>query len=168
MKVIIGCLNSKYIHASSAPWCLAAGIRAFAKTDIRYEIADSTINADLDRYAQKIISKRPDTVSFCCYIWNITQTLYVCEKIKSELDCTVVLGGPEVAFRAADVLSRYPFIDYILSGEGEFSFPVMLDMLNGVGEKDGVSATPSIRNPSATGSRRALMRVLSWCWTVVM
>lgn len=124
---------------SSAPWCLAAGIRAFAKTDIKYEIADSTINADLDRYAQEIIGKRPDTVSFCCYIWNITQTLYVCEKIKSELDCTVVLGGPEVAFRAADVLSRYPFIDYVLSGEGEFSFPVMLDMLNGVGEKDGVA-----------------------------
>ena len=31
MKVIIACLNSKYVHASLSPWCLLAGVRAFSK-----------------------------------------------------------------------------------------------------------------------------------------
>lgn len=112
---------------SSAPWCLAAGIDRFAKQKIDCEVFEGTINCDLDRYCQGIIDKKPDTVSFCCYIWNITQTLYICEKLKSALDCTIVLGGPEVAYRAGDVLKSYPFIDYVLSGEGEFAFPEFLD-----------------------------------------
>lgn len=139
MKLVIGCLNSKYIHASSAPWCLAAGIREFAKTEIEYTVVESTINSDLEAYAQTIIDLKPDTVSFCCYIWNINQTLFVCEKIKNTVGSTLVLGGPEVAFRAKDVLSCCEYIDYVISGEGEFVFPEFSDMLNGVGEKQNVA-----------------------------
>ncbi len=127
MKLVIGCLNSKYVHMSSAPWCLAAGIDAFLKSQIDYEIVEGTINCNLDDYCQKIIEKCPDIVSFCTYIWNVCQTLYVCQKIKAALPCTIVLGGPEVAYRRRDVLQRYPFIDYVLAGEGEFVFPEFLD-----------------------------------------
>ena len=138
MKVIIGCLNSKYIHMSSAPWCLAAGVREFAKTDVCYEVLESTVNNDLDHIAAKIIASKPDVVSFCCYIWNITQTLDICKSISSTLGCNIVLGGPEVAYRARDILKQYQFIDFVLSGEGEFCFPVFLDMLNGAYTKDQV------------------------------
>ena len=31
MKVIIACLNSKYVHASLSPWCLLAGVREFSE-----------------------------------------------------------------------------------------------------------------------------------------
>ncbi len=139
MRVAICCLNSKFIHISSAPWCLLAGVKKFSKTDVDAAVFESTINADPDVFADKIIKENPDVVSFCCYIWNITQTLYICQKIKSALGCTVVLGGPEVAYRGKDVLQKHAFIDYVLAGEGEFSFPVFLDMLNGSFEKADVS-----------------------------
>ena len=139
MKVIIGCLNSKYIHMSGAPWCLAAGIDAFAKSDIDYEIMESTINGDADDFARQIIAAAPKVLSFSCYIWNITQTLYICEKVKSQTNCIIALGGPEVAYRAEHVLQNYPFVDYVLSGEGEFCYPAFLDALNGIGEKGEVA-----------------------------
>ena len=128
MKVIIGCLNSKYIHASLAPWCLLAGEREFCKSDIDAVVVESTINADLDDFVANIPTA--DIYAFSCYIWNIEQTLYICKKLKEKFECKIVLGGPEVAYRAKDVLERYRFIDFVLSGEGEYNFPKLIDALN--------------------------------------
>ena len=128
MKIIIGCLNSKYIHASLAPWCLLGGVREFCKTDVTSSVVESTINADLDEFIQNI--KKANVYAFSCYIWNIQQTLYVCKKLKERFDCKIILGGPEVAYRAKDVLQKYNFIDFVLSGEGEFNFPKLIDVIN--------------------------------------
>ncbi len=130
MKVVIGCLNSKYIHASLAPWCLLAGVKEFAKNDYDAKVFESTINGNLHDFAQKIISENPQVVSFSCYIWNITGTLEICKEIKENLNCKIVLGGPEVAYRPKDVLEKYDFIDFVLSGEGEWNFPLLLDNIN--------------------------------------
>lgn len=131
MKVVISCLNSKYIHASLAPWCLLAGVKAFAKNDYDIKVLESTINGNPHDFAQKIISENPQVVSFSCYIWNITGTLEICKEIKEKLGCKIILGGPEVAYRPQDVLEKYDFIDFVLSGEGEWNFPLLLDNING-------------------------------------
>ena len=131
MKVIISCLNSKYIHASLAPWCLLSGVKAFAKNDYDIKVFESTINGNIHDFAQKIILENPQVVSFSCYIWNITQTLEICKEIKENLNCKIILGGPEVAYRPKDILEKYDFIDFVLSGEGEWNFPLLLDNING-------------------------------------
>ena len=129
MKVAICCLNSKYIHASLAPWCLASGVKAFSKTDCNVKVLETTINADLNEFIEKIISEKPQIVSFCCYIWNIEKTLFIAKEIKALVDCKIILGGPEVAYRAKDVLVKNEFVDFVLSGEGEWSFPGFLDSI---------------------------------------
>ncbi len=131
MKVIIACLNSKYIHASLSPWCLLAGVREFAKGEYDATVMESTINGDIKDFADKIINEKPDIVAFSCYIWNITKTLGICEIINEKHNCKIVLGGPEVAYRPKDILEKYRFIDYVLSGEGEWSFPDFLDCSDG-------------------------------------
>ncbi len=138
MKVVIGVLNSKYIHASLSPWCLAAGARAFA--GVKCTVKESTINADLKAFARELVAERPDVLALSTYIWNVCQTLQVAEAVKAATDCTVVLGGPEVAYRPADVLERYPFVDYVLGGEGEFTFPQFLEMVTGMRSKEGTEA----------------------------
>ena len=131
MKVIIACLNSKFVHASLSPWCLLAGIREFAEKTYDAMVFESTINGDAKAFAQKIIDEKPDVAAFSCYIWNITKTLEICRIIKQNHDCKIVLGGPEVAYRPKDVLKKYDFADFVLSGEGEWTFPDFLDNLNG-------------------------------------
>ena len=131
MKVIISCLNSKFVHASLSPWCLAAGIRAFSKETYNVSVLESTINGDIESFAHKIIDEKPDVVAFSCYIWNITKTLEICHILKQNCGCKIVLGGPEVAYRSKDVLEKYEFIDFVLSGEGEWAFPDFLDNING-------------------------------------
>lgn len=129
MKIVIGCLNSKFIHASLAPWCLAAGVNAFCEEDIDCTVLESTINGDINLFAEEILKTKPQLISFSCYIWNIEQTLELCKILKKNSAAKIVLGGPEVSYRAKDVLDRYPFIDLVLSGEGEYSFPVLLSAL---------------------------------------
>ena len=131
MKVIISCLNSKFVHASLSPWCLAAGVREFAKNTYNVSVLESTINGDTENFANKIINEKPDIVAFSCYIWNITKTLEICRFIKGNHNCKIVLGGSEVAYRSKDVLEKYEFIDFVISGEGEWTFPDFLDNMNG-------------------------------------
>ena len=47
----------------------------------------------------------------------------------------IILGGPEVTYQSRTLLEKYDFIDYILIGEGEESFPKLLDAI----EKTDVS-----------------------------
>lgn len=131
MKVLICCLNSKYIHASLAPWCLYSGVKSFSETDCDVKVSESTINGDITEFANKIISENPYVLSFSCYIWNITQTLEISKIVKEKLNCKIILGGPEVAYRPADILEKYSFVDFVLTGEGEWNFPLLLDNING-------------------------------------
>ena len=55
MKVVIGCLNSKYIHASLAPWCLKSGVENFCKSEVESKVFESTINGDIKEFANRIL-----------------------------------------------------------------------------------------------------------------
>ncbi len=127
MRVTISCLNSKYVHASLSPWCLFAGVRKFAKGEYDVSVMESTINGDVREFANRIVAEKPHVIAFSSYIWNIKKTLEVCEIIKKNHSCIIVLGGPEVAYRPHDILQKYDYIDFVLAGEGEWSFPDFLD-----------------------------------------
>ena len=139
MNIIIACLNSKYIHASLAPWCLLSGVRAYCDALVEAKVMEATINSDINAFAQQIIEGKPDIVSFSSYIWNIEKTLELAEIIKEKTNCTIILGGPEVSYRAKNILENYSFIDFVLSGEGENSFPEFIDALLNKGDFNNVS-----------------------------
>jgi len=120
LNVKIVSLNSKYIHSSLSPWCLMAGISAFCENDVRCEIIESTINEQEDITLHRITETPSDVFAFCTYIWNVKRVLWLSEKIKEKFpQSKILLGGPEVSYRAGSVLRDYPFIDFVISGEGE-------------------------------------------------
>lgn len=122
-------LNAKYVHSSLAPWCLLAGVRTFAP-QIDAHVVEGTVNEPPETVLERIASGAPDVVTFSCYLWNIRQTLALVEQLKRRLPGVwIVLGGPEVSYCAADVLSENPAVDFVLSGEGETSVPALLSCL---------------------------------------
>ncbi len=128
MKIAICCLNSKYIHASLAPWCLFSALKEnYPDTDVT--VIESTINNDIDYMINKIVDGSFNIVSFSCYIWNIDKTLEICKAIKEKTGTTIILGGPEVSYRSENVLQDYPFINFVLSGEGEETYPELINAL---------------------------------------
>ena len=122
-------LNAKYVHSSLAPWCLLAGVRAFAP-DIDAHVVEGTVNEPPETVLERIASGAPDVVTFSCYLWNIRQTLALAEQLKYRLPgVCIVLGGPEVSYCAETVLNENPAVDFVLSGEGETSVPALLSCL---------------------------------------
>lgn len=130
MHTVICCLNSKYIHSSLAPWCLLAGVKAYCRENVTAKVVEGTVNEPPAAVLARITENMPQTIGFCTYIWNVTAVLALAEQLKAQNpDVKIVLGGPEVSYRAKEVLERYPFIDFVLSGEGERPFAQLLDAL---------------------------------------
>ena len=78
MKVILTTLNSKFIHS-----CLSIRyLQGYVKDLIEVEIEEYTINQSIDYIASDIFKKDPDIIGFSTYIWNLTETLQICEILK--------------------------------------------------------------------------------------
>ena len=142
-NIVFSVLNAKYIHASPAPWCLAAGVKAYApELYSRVRIIEATVNQQQDDILQRILAEVPAVVGFSCYLWNIDMTLTLCKLLKETLPNTIILlGGPEVSYCASDILQKNQQVDFILSGEGEESVPALLKVL--LAPMDTVNRYPS-------------------------
>jgi anaerobic magnesium-protoporphyrin IX monomethyl ester cyclase len=115
-KVLLTTLNAKYIHLN-----LAIRILYDLNKDAGNLFwKEFTIKENADIIAEYCCQY--DAVCFSCYIWNITPTLIVAEKIKAlNPHCKILLGGPEVSYDWHDVIV-HDCIDYIITGEGEIPF----------------------------------------------
>lgn len=139
MKTVICCLNSKYIHSSLAPWCLFAGVRAYCSAEVTAKVVEGTVNEPQDAIFARLSAEQPEVIGFCTYIWNVQAVLELAERIKScHPSVQIVLGGPEVSYRAEQVLQKYPFVDFVVSGEGEYPFAALLNALQ-AGESRALS-----------------------------
>lgn len=131
LKVVICALNSKYIHSALAPWYLKADVETHCAKTISVTIIERTINEDLYMTARLISDQRPDVVGLSCYIWNIESM----KKLISILDgmlpnAAIVLGGPEVSYIPSDILRNEPLVDFVISGEGERPFSLLLNAIS--------------------------------------
>ncbi|WP_216828368.1 B12-binding domain-containing radical SAM protein [Alkalihalobacterium elongatum] len=127
MKVVVTTLNAKYIHTCLALRCL----KAYAEPDYPVEMVEFTIKDPVMNIVTDLYQRKPDVIGFSCYIWNIEETIKVVEMLKKIMpDVTIVLGGPEVSYDTAYWLDRIPHADFIVVGEGEETFKLLLDELN--------------------------------------
>lgn len=128
-SVLLVGINSKYIHSNLA----IHSIRAYSKEYAHViNIAEYTINQQLDEILQDIFVKKPDIIGFSCYIWNIEYVLSLVVEIKKIIPDTIIyLGGPEVSYRAYELINKYQQIKGIIIGEGEDIFYRIIKHHNG-------------------------------------
>ena len=129
MKILLAAVNAKYIHSNLGIYSLKAyadqafeaGGEGFAAPSV--ELAEYTINHQLDLILQDIYRREPDVIAFSCYIWNIEYIRYLAADLGKILpDVPIWLGGPEVSFDAEGVLRSMPEVTGIMKGEGEETF----------------------------------------------
>lgn len=121
MRTLLTTLNAKYIHSNLAVRLLYG----LNKNHQGLEWKEFTIKEDRDEIASYCINF--NVIAFSCYIWNITQTLDLCRKIKAlNPQTNILLGGPEVSYDYNDVIAK-PEVDFIIVGEGETPFTEFLN-----------------------------------------
>lgn len=129
MKIVLTAINAKYIHSNLAVYSLRAYAKEY-KNDI--EIAEYTINQQVDDILRELYKKKPDILCFSCYIWNLSYVEEVIREIKKICpELPIWVGGPEVSYDAADVLKRLPEVTGVICGEGEETFQEVLSYYYG-------------------------------------
>lgn len=85
----------------------------------------------VERILEEALEERPDVIGLGCYLWNREAVLELSCRIKQETPSIVtVVGGPEVETReAANSVLREGAFDYAVRGEGEVTFPEVLEAL---------------------------------------
>lgn len=130
MKTVLCALNSQYIHSSPAPWALLAGIERYCTEKQETAVVESNVNRPDAETLARLCAEEPDAAGFCCYIWNIGTVRRLVPALREKCPgVRVVLGGPEAGFRAKELLGILPEADFIVCGEGERPFALLLDAL---------------------------------------
>lgn len=129
MNIVLAAINAKYIHSNLAVYSLRAYAQQY-KDEI--QIAEYTINQQIDDILMDLYKKKPDVLCFSCYIWNLS---YVEELIR-ELgkifpSVPIWVGGPEVSYDTKDVLERLPEVTGVIFGEGEKTFLEVVEYYHG-------------------------------------
>lgn len=125
MKVLLTAVNAKYIHSNLAVYDLRAYCREYWE---QIELAEYTINHNPEYILADIFSKKPDIIAFSCYIWNITIIEGLLEDLHKVLPETEIwLGGPEVSYRAEELLEKHTGLRGIMAGEGEETFRQLME-----------------------------------------
>lgn len=120
MKVVLTAINAKYIHSNLAVYCLRAYAKPYKE---QIEIAEYTINQQLDDILIDIYKKNPEILCFSCYIWNLNYVEELIREIRKIFPTLPIwVGGPEVTYDAAAVLERLPELTGVMFGEGEETF----------------------------------------------
>ena len=91
------------------------------KTSINIVNPKNTLN--IEDTAEEILRGNPDIIGFSCYIWNMENTVNICDRIKEiKPEITIIVGGPDVSSVPEKTLEKFPSIDVIVCGEGEETF----------------------------------------------
>ena len=133
MKILLVAVNAKYIHSNLGiyslkaygDWKLSEEREALsdASSAVVVELAEYTINHQVEDILKDIYRRRPDVIAFSCYIWNIQYVRELTADLGTLLPgIPIWLGGPEVSFDAGEVLNRMPQVTGIMKGEGEETF----------------------------------------------
>lgn len=133
MNFLLTGINAKYIHSNPAIYSLAAYTKQFNAPDgtpyrEQVQIAEYTINQNIEDILADIYMKKPDVIGFSCYIWNISMVEKLIVNLHRILpELPIWLGGPEVSFHCEKMMEKYPFLTGIMIGEGEATLKEILD-----------------------------------------
>lgn len=151
MKTLLIAINSRYIHSSLAPWYLKASCGdSFGEI----KVVEYTINDNTDSVLRRIYEEKCDVAAFSCYIWNFDEVLRVADNLKKiSPKVRIVFGGPEVSYDPLEILNSCKSVDFILSGEGEESFRLLLkSFLDPDVELKDICGLSYRKNGQATGN----------------
>jgi anaerobic magnesium-protoporphyrin IX monomethyl ester cyclase len=123
MNVICSTLNAKYIHTNLAIRLL----KAYAAPEFNVQMKEYTVKDPVFNIVSDLFQQNPTVIGFSCYIWNIEETIKVISILKKvNPSIIIVLGGPEVSYDSFEWMQRIPQIDFIVMGDGEYTFKRLL------------------------------------------
>lgn len=102
---------------SSAPLGLAYLAGTLEANGIDVQIVDGYLDG-FEGIQQAIDNGRPEWVGVTCYTPGRHEALDICRYAKGA-GCKTIIGGPHPSIMWQQIEQHYPFVDYVVRGEGE-------------------------------------------------
>lgn len=129
-QVLLIGVNAKFIHSNPAIYSLEAYAKEHIGQELEagaLELAEYTINQNMENILADIYRRKPEVAAFSCYIWNWNMIQDIITELPKVLpDIEIWLGGPEVSFHGEKLLERFEAVRGIMLGEGENTFTELL------------------------------------------
>lgn len=125
MKTVLVGINSSFVHT-----CLSVReLYSYARSKgLECSFCEHTVNNEPIKTTDSLYTEDADIYAFSVYIFNVAYVKRVASDLKkAKPNCFIVFGGPEVSHSREQFLKNNPYVDLILSGEGEEAF---CDLLN--------------------------------------
>ncbi len=122
--------NYQYRNRIHFPYSIAA-LLSYIKD--QHELAENfkfektlVFRNKIEEYIEKC--RNSDILLCSCYVWNWEITVYLAREVKKiNPNCFVVFGGPQVPNHSEGFFEKYPFVDIIVHGEGEYILKNILE-----------------------------------------
>lgn len=137
LKILLTAINAKYIHSNLAVYSLHSyAVDHHKEYQEEIEIAEYTINQQVDEILMDLSKKKPDVLCLSCYIWNIQYVKQLLPEIHKILPKTEIwLGGPEVSYDVRKEMNEFPQLRGVMCGEGEVTFLELAEHYHGTGKE---------------------------------
>ena len=81
--------------------------------------------------AKKILKVKPQIIGFSTWCISYPASLLVAEQTKKLApEIPILFGGPQASILARQTLLNFQFVDFVLAGEADFTFPLFLNEFN--------------------------------------
>jgi anaerobic magnesium-protoporphyrin IX monomethyl ester cyclase len=101
----------------------------------------------LDQTMKWVKKEDPDIVGFSVLLSTAKEAPRIAERVKVENpDVVVVFGGHHSSFNACRILEKYPFVDVVIRGEGEYASLEVARCVENGGELDEVKGISFRKN----------------------
>lgn len=132
MKTLLVAVNCSHSHSSLAIPYLQAACRTWLPSVSLPSRKEYNLRQKAELIARDLTNEGPDVIGFSCYIFNISLVSDIVRLVRGLApSATILYGGPEMADGGEEFLSEPYGPDYVIRGEGEKTFVMLLRHLSG-------------------------------------
>ena len=101
---------------------------------IEWLIPELILIDKLPEIINQTVKEQPDIIGMGMYAWNEQYNLSLAKQLKLLLpNSTIIMGGPQLtAHKETGFFKKHPYVDYVVYGDGEKAFRLLVDFKSGL------------------------------------
>ena len=129
MKILWLDINSSYSHSSVALPAIHAQV--MDRSGWEWCVVQGTINDNPGALAAEVAAHKPDVIAATFWLFTHQMQIEVLSRaVQLYDDARIICGGPEFLGDNESFLRRNGFVSAVIRGEGELSFPALLEVID--------------------------------------
>ncbi len=118
-------------------------------------------NLSVKQLVDRVMAERPGVFGMNCSTHTFLDAIETMRQVRERMpDTKLVLGGFHATFAAERIVREFPFVDFVIKGEAEHSFPDLLGHIDKGSDPSGVEGVSFLRGGNLVDNPGGLIQDL--------